>query len=190
MRFHYAGKFNGDPATLKNQRMVRGATEFKEPSIKGLALVANGISIVLLLCLIAIGAWRSNGAKFNSLGFALSIVTLLPHEYLHALCYQEDGYFYTYFSRGMIFVVGQEDMSKARFIFMSMLPNLVFGFIPFILFLINPMWRVLGTLGTFAISFGVGDYINAFNALIQMPRGAVTFLYRQHSYWYIPQHED
>lgn len=186
MKLHYEGKYNGDPSTLKNQRAVAGAVMFKEPSMTGFSLIANGISIVLLLALIALGRWRSNGAAFSPTGFILSIVTLLPHEFLHAVCYQEDVYLYTYLSKGMMFVVGQEDMSKARFVFMSMLPNLIFGFIPFFLFLINPAWVVLGTMGAFAISFGTGDYLNVFNAITQMPKGAVTYLHRQHSYWYIP----
>ena len=31
-----------------------------------------------------------------------------------------------------------EDMSKARYILMSLLPNLIFGILPFLLFLLNP----------------------------------------------------
>ena len=33
---------------------------------------------------------------------------------------------------------------------------------------------------------GFGDYMNVFNALTQMPRGARTYLYGFHSYWYQP----
>ena len=38
-----------------------------------------------------------------------------------------------------------------------------------------------------AISMGVGDYYNVFNALTQMPKGARCFLERQSSYWYMPE---
>ena len=94
---------------------------------------------------------------------------------------------YEYLSKGMLFVVGSERMSKARFVFMSMLPNLVFGFVPFLLFLINPSWTLLGTLGAFAIPMGAGDYYNVFNALTQMPKGAKTYMKGFHSYWYLPE---
>ena len=186
MRFHYEGKYSGDPDTLKNQRTVEGAIMFKEPSLKGLSLIANGISVLLLFLLIGLAVWRSNGNTFNMIGFLLAVLSLLPHEYLHALCYKGDVYFYTYLSKGLLFVVGEEDMTKARFVFMSMLPNLVFGFVPYILFLLNPSWTVLGTMGVFGISFVKGDYINVFNALTQMPKKSVTYLYRQNSFWYIP----
>lgn len=92
-----------------------------------------------------------------------------------------------YIAGGGTFVYGTENMSKFRFIFMSMLPNIIFGFIPFIIFLVFPKLNVLGTLGFIAIPMGIGDYYNMFNALTQMPRGSRCFLKKQHSYWYIPE---
>ena len=86
----------------------------------------------------------------------------------------------------MLFVVGTEDMSKARFVFMSLLPNLVFGFLPYLIYLMTGQ-AVLGTLGTLAIGMGAGDYYNVFNALTQMPRGARTYLHQFNSYWYMPE---
>ena len=94
---------------------------------------------------------------------------------------------YTNLRHGMLFVVGPEKMSKGRFIFMSLLPNIVFGFIPFILFLIWPQLGVLVSLGAVSIPMGGGDYINVFNALTQMPKGAKTYLCRFNSYWYMPE---
>ena len=90
---------------------------------------------------------------------------------------------------GILFVVGDEDMSKFRFIFMSLLPTIVFGFIPYALFIANPEWVVFGALGAMCISMGSGDFINVFNALTQMPKGARTYLYKFNSYWYIPEKE-
>ena len=87
----------------------------------------------------------------------------------------------------MLFVVGPEDMTKARFVFMSLLPNLVFGIIPFLIFLIFPQFGFLGTLGAFATGMGAGDYYNVYNALTQMPKGARTYLYQFNSYWYEPE---
>lgn len=87
----------------------------------------------------------------------------------------------------MLFVVGPETMSKSRFIIMSLLPNIVFGFIPYIIFLINPDYSFLGTLGFLAIGMGAGDYYNVYNAMTQMPKGARTYLYQFNSYWYVPE---
>ena len=87
----------------------------------------------------------------------------------------------------MLFVVGPEDMSKARFIFMSLLPNIIFGLIPYIIYFFNPDLLWLGAFGASCLAAGGGDYINVFNALTQMPRGSRTYLYKFNSYWYMPE---
>jgi hypothetical protein len=85
----------------------------------------------------------------------------------------------------MLFVVGPEDMSKGRFIFMSLLPSIVFGLIPYIAgFTMHNVF--LATLGAMSLGMGAGDYINVWNALWQMPKGALTYLYGFHSFWYRP----
>lgn len=187
MKFHYVGKFDGKPEHLANQRFVEGSVKFKEPSYKMFALLGNVVSIGILLTTITLSFWRGGPNVFHMGGFLLSFASLIPHEFLHALCFQDSVYMYTEFSKGMLFVVGSEDMTKGRFVCMSMLPNLVFGFIPFVIFLINPSLTLLGTLGAFAIAFGAGDYINVFNALTQVPKNGLIYLYQQNSYWYIPE---
>ena len=72
---------------------------------------------------------------------------------------------------------------------MSMLPNIVFGLIPFIVFLIDHDFYLIGIASCYCIAMGFGDYINVFNALTQMPKGAKTFLSGFHSYWYLDKDE-
>ena len=66
----------------------------------------------------------------------------------------------------MLFVVGPETMSKKRFIGMSMLPNIVFGILPYIIGMIYPNLIFFTALGIFATGMGAGDYYNVFNALM------------------------
>ena len=87
----------------------------------------------------------------------------------------------------MLFVVGPGTFSKWGFVFMSLLPNIVFGLIPFAIFLIDPSQTVLGTMGAFCLSYGAGDYYNVFNAITQMPEGSRTYLHGSRSYWYMPK---
>nr|MCR5096613.1 DUF3267 domain-containing protein [Erysipelotrichaceae bacterium] len=108
-------------------------------------------------------------------------------EFLHAICFEGEVYMYENLKKGMLFVTGPGSFSKAGFIFMSMLPNLVFGFIPYIIFLIDPTQTMLGTLGAISIASGAGDYYNVFNALTQMPKGSRTYLRNFRSYWYMPK---
>ena len=189
MRFHYAGKYNGKEESLPFNEHRLGYVPFKEPDQKAFAILANAGALGMYILTIGIYFLRAR-AMLHFGGILLSFVCLVPHEFLHALCFKEDVYMYTYLSKGMLFVVGPEDMSKKRFIGMSLCPNIVFGLIPFVLFLLHPQWILLGTFGAFSIPMGFGDYINVFNAATQMPANAKTYLHGFHSYWYIPKENE
>ena len=187
MKLHYMKKFNGDIDSLPTGEHRPQAVKFKEPEdMKKLGLLANGIALVMYFMTIPLLYIQGGLEAFNLFGCIAPFLTLFPHEILHGICFKEDVYLYTNLKDGMLFVIGPEDMSKARFIFMSLFPNVVFGFLPFVLFLHNPSWGFWGTMGAIAIPMGAGDYLNVFNALMQMPKGARTYLYGMHSYWYMP----
>ena len=118
--------------------------------------------------------------------FGASLLTMVPHEFLHGICYKGKVYLYTNLKQLMLFVVGEDHMSKWMFIFMCMLPNIIFGFIPFILFLVNTKWVFLGYLGAMCISYGMGDYYNVWNTIRQVPKNGLVFAKGHNSYWYVP----
>ena len=193
MKLHYRGKYNLDPTTLPTCKHQPNAVKFKEvDSTKELADIANGIAIALMILLSIPVYLKYKGSLFDyfdemMVGAMLPLLTMFPHELLHALCFKEDVYLYTDFKQGLLFVVGCETMSKQRFIFMSLLPNIVFGFIPYMISFLGIQYLTLAVLGVIAIGMGAGDYYNVFNALIQMPKGARTYLYQMNSYCYIPE---
>lgn len=182
MKFHYAGKYNGDENSLPKREHPENYVPFKEHDMKTFAVIMNILAIIITVCLILAVYLMSK--EVSLLGIVLSLASLVPHEFLHALCFKDDVYMYQNLKQGMLFVAGTEDMSKARFIFMSLCPNIVFGFIPFILFLIFPNLTVLGTMGAFAVGSGAGDYYNVFNALTQVPKDAKIYMSGVHTYWY------
>ena len=193
MKLHYRGKYNLDPATLPTCKHQPNAVKFKEvDSTTELAVIANGIAIALMILLAIPVYLKYKGLLFDyfdemMVGAMLPLLTMFPHELIHALCFKEDVYLYTNFKQGLLFVVGCETMSKHRFIFMSLLPNIVFGFLPYMISFLGIQYLTLAVLGVIAIGMGAGDYYNVFNALIQMPKGARTYLYQMNSYWYIPE---
>lgn len=189
MKLHYMGKFDLNPDSLPRNEHQPGAVPFKEAQdSRTLGLLANGIGIGIVVVLYLILGLRCGTAVFagSFWGALLALASLFPHEFLHAVCFKEDVYLYTNLKQGMLFVVGPETMSKGRFIFMSLLPNIVFGFIPFALCMVFPHLSVLGVMGALATGMGAGDYYNVFNAATQMPKGARTYLHGFHSYWYMP----
>ena len=203
MKLHYMKKYNLDPDSLPHGEHMPGAVRFKEAeSTKEMAVIAN-VSALVIMVILAIpaimrclsffsddlGEYMSDYAVELWVGSLLSLAILFPHEILHAICFKEDVYLYTNFRQGMLFVVGPETMSKGRFVFMSLLPNLVFGIIPYTLGMIFPQYGWLLGLGILATGMGAGDYYNIFNALTQMPKGARTYLYKFNSYWYMPDED-
>ena len=193
MKLHYKGKYDLNPESLPHGEHKPGAVKFKEAeSSKQMAIIGNVLAVVLMIVFAIPAVWRARPYIADSvwqmpLGCFASLVTLFPHEFLHAICFKEDVYLYTNMKQGMLFVVGPETMSKGRFIFMSLLPNLVFGFLPYIIGMIFPQLGFFLALGCLSIGMGAGDYYNVFNALRQMPKGAKTYLYQFNSYWYMPE---
>lgn len=183
----YKGKYNGKPESLPHGEHKPGAVKFKEfEDPKRFGIFINVIAIIIMALLLVFYFLREE-VEFNFMGCVCSFLAAFPHEFLHAICFREEAYLYTNWKSGMLFVVGPESMSKARFIFLSMLPNVVFGFLPYILYMIYPNLTLLGTMGAFSIGMGAGDYYNVWNALTQMPKGARTYLYGFNSYWYMPE---
>lgn len=190
MKLHYIGKYDGNENSLPKRKHPSNAIPFKEPGMRELAIIANVgciITIVILaipFVLISKDFLLSN--KLSLILASLSACFIIPiHELLHAICFKEDVYYYTNLKQGLVFIIGTEGMSKSRFILMSLLPNIVLGAIPYIIFLLFPSNVFLGLFGLLCIGSGFGDYINVFNALTQMPKGSKTYLNGFHSYWYI-----
>lgn len=196
MKLVYKGKFNGVVEEFASAKKVKDAVMYKEADSvdelsKIIAWPANILQIVLFV-IVMIFMGESFFEEELVLvwllcSFLVSLVLLVPHEILHALCFRGEVHLYQNLKQLMLFIVGEEHISKARFIFMSLLPNLVFGFIPFIVFLINPSWYFLGFLGMFCIPCGMGDYYNVYNTIRQVPNGAKVFMNGLHTYWYISE---
>lgn len=191
MKFHYAGKFNGNEEELPKRNHPINYVPFKEPDQKKLSVIVSIISLILIVLFFMPFIFltkRSVDANpyLLILGLCGPILTLLPHELLHALWFQQDVYLYTAIDKGMLFVVGTEDMSKTRFILMSLCPNIIFGLIPYLIYLFHTDMLWIGVFGATCISMGAGDYLNVFNAITQVPNHAKVYMNGFHSYYYLP----
>ena len=193
MKLHYRGKFDGKEESLPTKEHHPGAVRFREPEPKKFTLIAN-LGAFLLAFLLLVPFFLLGRDYFSAktplylfIACMAFWAAMIPHELMHASCFRGDVYLYTWLSRGALFVIGPEDMSRARFVFMSLLPNLVLGVAPFFVFLCLPRLYAVGLFGVIALASGFGDYINVFHALTQMPKGARTYLNGFHSYWFMPE---
>lgn len=187
--FKYMGKYDLNPDSLPHNEHKPNAVKYKEiDDSKKLGIYMNLAALVILAVVLGLQYLRSG--KIGFVGIYLSLLVMVPHEFLHGICFKENVYMYTNLRQGMLFVTGPETMSKGRFIFLSMFPNLVFGFIPYIIAMIFPNLTILGTFGAFNICAGAGDYYNVINTVTQVPKGGRVYMYGFNTYWYIPQNEN
>ncbi len=188
MKLHYMGKYNLNPDSLPHGEHMPNAVAFKEAATsEELSNLAILIALVLLFLFLLPVLFHYGLFNISWIGWVLPFLSLFPHELLHAMCFKEDVYLYTNWKQSMLFVAGTETMSKKRYIFLSLLPNIVFGLVPYIIGFLIPELNFLALSGAFALSMGSGDYYNVFNAITQMPKGARTYLHKFNSYWYIPE---
>lgn len=176
--------------------LPKNAVQFNEPDdfakLNWSSLLFIPIVFSFMWCMVSlrqhlIGAhlpFRS----LNIWGVFLSILFIVPHEILHAIGFSggsEVSIYITWFSA---FCYSPSVISKKRFIFMSALPAVILGVLPFLIWVITPMsYQGAETLYTFAslnLLCCVGDFLNIFNAITQMPSGTYQQMSGIHSYWF------
>jgi len=201
MKLVFKGKFKGmDQLPLGD--LPPNAVKFKEPETMDklvVKVILFTIPALLLVALIMIGSYLLHG-KFNIdyvpfplvVGLLASIPGMFLHELLHAVCFGKGAYveFYIALKEGLMFVVSTSPITKQRFIFLSLLPNLVLGWLPFLVWAVLPYGEiysnVLFVFSILNILGGGGDYMNTYNAIRQMPKGSIQQLSGFNSYWFMP----
>ena len=197
MKLIYKGIFK-DMGQLPTGNLPQNAIKFKEPDnfVKlNLYAFLYGIPAYLLTILIVVTSTILHDKpvpNFHFVGIILAFLTVLPHEILHAIGFGKGAEVELYFSpKNLVaFVACTKPVSKGRFIFLSLLPNLVFGWLPLIIWALMPGYgvysNILYTFSVMGVLFGAGDYMNIFNAIFQMPKGSMQQLSGFNSYWFMP----
>ncbi len=199
MKLIFKGKYNGVVETFPSSEKIKKATKYKEAEnteeMARILRTPQNIIFCILLIVVSIMSFEYIPNFLililnYVLSYIISLIFLIPHELLHAICFKKRVYLYYNTKPLMMFVIGEDHMSKLHFIFMSLLPNIILGFIPFIIFLFNPFFVSLGLVGVFNIVAGIGDYYNVYNTIKQVPKGAKIFMKYENTYWYIPKSVD
>lgn len=191
MKLIFKKEYDGNPDHLPTNEIKEGSVKFRGiDDITQAGLFFNIIAVMIMIIFISLLILKYGFLTIFyypsfMIGAIGSLGVLFPHEILHAICFHGEVYLYTAWKKGMLFVLGLESMTKKRFIFMSMLPNIVFGFIPYLLAIIFPQLSFLGFFGSLCIGMGIGDYYNVFNALTQMPKGSYAYMHKMNTYWYL-----
>jgi len=201
MKLIYKGKFKGyDQLPIGD--LPETAVKFNEPDsiekVMEKALVFSLLAFIpiVVVFLLSIGLHQRVVLNFDLLGFwiwtLISIPALWVHEVLHAIFFGKNSKveMYTALSKGALFVICTDPISKARFIFLSLFPNIILGLVSLLVWLVLPFFGLNSTgLFVFAVIMllgGGGDYMNVYNAAMQMPKGSMQQLSGMHSYWFMP----
>ncbi len=201
LKLIWKGKFNG-VEDLPIDELPENAVRFEEPeSAEELAKETRRflIPVVIFLLIVIFLRIKTNGFfgvsdVLNIFGVILIPFSILPHEYLHAIFFPKDAEVEMWYSikQRLALVTSTTAITKKRFIFLSLFPNIVFGFLPLIIWIFIPSYLsfisgILFTFGFISLIMGVGDFMNIYNTIRQVPKGAMTQISGLNSYWFFKE---
>lgn len=126
---------------------------------------------------------------FALAGFIMGFISLLLHEYLHAIVYPKAATVYIgiYPKAFAAVALGSYPLRRNRFIFMSILP-VILGIVPAILFLLVP--ADMKALNSFLFGFSVigltspyPDFYNVYQVIRQTPKNCSIQFRGDDIYW-------
>ena len=196
MKFVYKGILNRNES-LPLWSLPENAVRVREPDNYQIITLVSLLFIIpalMLVAIITLFSYMLHGdlanAGFSWVGLALSLAAMIPHEYLHAICFGKDAEVEMFFlpQSGNIAVTSSKAISKRRFIFMSLLPSLVLGWIPLLIWAILPYTVFSNILFTFSIItgavHGAGDNFGVYNIVRQVPKGSMMQMSGNNPYWF------
>lgn len=202
----FKGKLEGDMEQISSDKPIpEGSVMFKEPDSSDKAFAMGAlISAPLILIMFFAGLARMillyrkvQGIEFGygimvfMITMAATYVSQYIHEYIHAFALPKEikKQIYVMPQNQMFFVYIEECVPKGSFLISLLAPAVILGIIPFVVWLIiAPVFSVYVSLGIAIYSFimtlcAIGDYLNVYNCIKQVPRGAKVFNRGWHSYW-------
>ncbi len=200
MKIVFKGRFKSLDDLPKGV-LPAGAVKFREPesmlalNLAVLPYFAVPIFLFALALLMKILLHSEMGKVdvFSVWGIVLSLVMIFPHELLHAIVFPQKAEVEIWYSLNYLvaFCVSTYPTTKARFIWLSLLPALTLGVAPLIMWTVLPPADTAFSAGllsfsVFSLLYCGGDFMNVKNALMQMPKGSVTQPSGMNSYWYFP----
>lgn len=182
---------------LPKGELPNNAIKFKESNnILQLNIITLVISLIISIAFFIlinlIKPLNKIDFNFTNGGLLLFLISIIPHELIHALCFEKGSEVSLYFSpkHFMAFIHSTYPLSKKRFIWMSICPTIFLGVIPFLICTFVPyiheVHEILLTFSFYSFIGGSGDYINAVNAVAQMPKNSKQQMSEFNSYWFIP----
>ena len=196
MKLRYKGILKrSDPLPIwplpENAIRVNEPDSFQKITLISLLFILPALLLVVIITLVSyILHGVHTTAGFSWVGLVLSFLVMIPHEFLHAICFGKDADVEMYFlpQSGNIAVTSGKAISKRRFIFMSLFPSLILGWVPLLIWAILPYNEFSNILYTFSIItgavHGAGDNFGVYNIIRQVPKGSMMQMSGNNPYWF------
>ena len=162
-------------------------------------LVSVPVILLVIICSILrlrpIAQNTAMNMKLFSISFVITMILSIGlrylHEIIHALCYPLHSVkeIWNYKRNGAYLVYCDAKVSKSKFIWINLAPNIVLGGLPFIIWLLiaDRLPTHITVCSVFLLWYmilgGMVDYYNIYNTIKQVPKDAHIFNYGPHSYW-------
>lgn len=200
----YKGAFKSEDQLSKGE-LPPNAVKIKENTVLNGVYVGTSLYLliiaILLVILLTYGSYHLHG-KANMLssftiyelliGLILAYVFLFPHEWLHAICYGKGAEVEIYSKLFRYkFVYSTNPITKTRSMILYLLPGLLLGWVPFIIWAITPLdgffGHIMWVFSSLMILCAAGDYYSVYNTLRQMPKGSMEQVSGNSRYWFMPE---
>jgi hypothetical protein len=199
MKLVYQGRYK-DESQLPTAKLPDNAQKFNAAKYPVGIATKSAIFIVPLIIML-IGAiyirdhiYGWSETDINIYGIALGLMVMFPRMLFQLSMFGKNSEVKWWYSIKYLTILFActEPISKEKEIYLSLLFHIMFGLIPLILWMIMPqfmndilLWFALGELST-----GTVDFLNAFYAITQMPKGSFFVLSGSEYYWYVPESTD
>jgi hypothetical protein len=192
MKIKWKGKLS-ETNTFPTSKIPSNALPFLESKSK----LENYIAVVPIIIFVVVCVYiKSNFiavVKLNLLGNVIGLLLTFPfliiHELLHAICFPSNATVEIFYSASGLSVFPNAPISKSCYIFALLLPALILGIIPLLMWVFIPITNVtlysiwfitsIGNLGGTTV-----DFYNLAHAIREMPKGSLLQLSGLKCYYY------
>lgn len=187
MKIKWIGKYDGNNLPVVD--VETDAKPLPEITTKSAFML---VPILLVFALFAYfkGAYLG-GIAFSRgswmIGLAVALLFCPVHELLHAVCFPAGSEVFMFYTMQGLGTTCTTPVTRNRFIVVNLLPSMILGFIPLILFMVIPhtyafVSTVLCVFSLVHLCCGYVDYLNIAHSL-KLPPNAIIQISGAKIYW-------
>lgn len=189
MRIKWIGKFSGD--NLPAVDLDTKAKALPDVSNKS-ALMLIPIFLVIVACVYC-KSLLHNGVVLTkgnlAIGFIIGFLFFPIHELFHGISFPIPSDVYMFYTMQGLGTTCTTPVSRNRFIVINIIPSIILGVIPLLIFMIVPGDYALTNAILFSVSFlhlggSYADYVNVIH-LLRLPKNAIIQISGAKIYWYL-----